>query len=349
VAAAPDFFEAWAELAYLQEQRGHWQSAEQAYEKALALDPGNQEILLRMIVISLHLKDPGTALNLARQGPQGPGFLLTAAAMFMTEAFFKEAGAVLDLAEQVPGMPVEINFYHAALAFEYHRDFPRAISHLEHIPETSKYHDRALRMKSQIQFEYGDVAAAFQTITQAAEIYPEQQELWFARVQLLIYDDRLEEATEVMRDMHLRWPYDPEVAFRLASLLHTLDHREEAMTMMEAILQENPDHAEALNYVGYILADENRDLDRALQLVLKANKLAPDRIHITDSVAWAYYRLGMLDEAWEAISYAIELGGNDPIIWDHYAAIAVALGKKEEAEKGEARASALREQQEDGE
>lgn len=53
------------------------------------------------------------------------------------------------------------------------------------------------------------------------------------------------------------------------------------------------------NYYGYLLIDHEIDIAKGLGLVLKAYWLNPKSPYITDSVAWAYYKLNRCDEAKE--------------------------------------------------
>ena len=127
-------------------------------------------------------------------------------------------------------------------------------------------------------------------------------------------------------------------------LLDTLKRRDEALAAMEALLAAHPDNFQALNYIGYTLADENRDLARALELLHRADKLAPNRAYILDSLAWALFRSGDTAKAWDTIrrSVASTDGATEPAIWDHYGDIASALGLKDEARKGWTRALELK-------
>lgn len=63
---------------------------------------------------------------------------------------------------------------------------------------------------------------------------------------------------------------------------------------MEAVIDRWPDNAQALNYVGYTLADDNRDLPRALDLLNRAVELSPETDYMLDSLAWVHYRAGPL-------------------------------------------------------
>lgn len=122
------------------------------------------------------------------------------------------------------------------------------------------------------------------------------------------------------------------MAFLLGSLLDESGDKKEAFKVMEHILTLHPDNHQALNYVGYTLADENRELERALALLVKADELSPDQAYIVDSLAWALYRLDKNEEALIQIRRAVKLDENaDASIWEHYGDIASKAGLKDEA------------------
>ena len=101
---------------------------------------------------------------------------------------------------------------------------------------------------------------------------------------------------------------------------------------MEQLLALHPDNYQALNYVGYTLAEENRDLDRAMTLLVRANEIAPNMSYIVDSLAWAYYKAGKIDDALKEIRRAVTLDEHtDASIWEHYGDIAAQAGLKDEA------------------
>jgi tetratricopeptide (TPR) repeat protein len=73
-----------------------------------------------------------------------------------------------------------------------------------------------------------------------------------------------------------------------------LEKMEDALLSM---LKSNPDDANALNALGYSLADRNTRLTEALYLINKANQLNPNNPFILDSLGWVNYRLGNNDLA----------------------------------------------------
>lgn len=66
---------------------------------------------------------------------------------------------------------------------------------------------------------------------------------------------------------------------------------------LQKALASNPEHIQALNALGYIWAEQNKNLKQALAYIEKAHQLEPDNAAILDSLGWVLYRLGRNDEA----------------------------------------------------
>ena len=82
-------------------------------------------------------------------------------------------------------------------------------------------------------------------------------------------------------------------------------------------LKLDPNDAFTLNYLGYWWADENRNLDQAIELIIKAVSLEPSSGYFADSLGWVFFKMGEYDKAVEWLEKAIQLTPTDPIIADH--------------------------------
>ena len=90
--------------------------------------------------------------------------------------------------------------------------------------------------------------------------------------------------------------------------------------------------AESLNYVGYMWADRNEKLDRALEFIERAVKLDPKNAAFLDSLAWVYFRLNQPKKALDYILRSIEQTEEpDATLYDHLGDIRQALGQNKEA------------------
>ncbi|MBV9123040.1 MAG: tetratricopeptide repeat protein [Planctomycetes bacterium] len=112
---------------------------------------------------------------------------------------------------------------------------------------------------------------------------------------------------------------------------HELDKAEEQLRL---ILKDDPNDVSANNDLGYLLADEGKDLEEAELLIRKAMEVdreqrkakakedpTADQDHAAyiDSLGWVLFRRGHLEEAREQLERAVSLpeGADDPVVWDH--------------------------------
>jgi tetratricopeptide (TPR) repeat protein len=96
-------------------------------------------------------------------------------------------------------------------------------------------------------------------------------------------------------------------------------------------LKLNPDQPQVLNYLGYSWIDQDMHLEPALMMIEKAVEAMPQDGYIVDSLGWAFYKLGRIDEAVEQMEKAVQLRPNDPEINDHLGDVYWKAGRKLEA------------------
>jgi len=86
---------------------------------------------------------------------------------------------------------------------------------------------------------------------------------------------------------------------------------------MKELLKTNPEHVEALNFIGYSYAEMGTNLDEAETYVTKALEISPNKGYIIDSLGWIYYKKGKLEKALELLLKAARLTSNDPEVMEH--------------------------------
>lgn len=119
--------------------------------------------------------------------------------------------------------------------------------------------------------------------------------------------------------------------FYLAAAVDQSGRRGKAIKILEDLVKGDVGVPEAYNYLGYLYVEEGRDLDRAIILINKALSFSPENGAYLDSLGWAYFKKGMLDEAFEKISMAVEILPEDPIINEHMGDVYSDLGDSEKA------------------
>ncbi len=96
------------------------------------------------------------------------------------------------------------------------------------------------------------------------------------------------------------------------------------------LIKRNPSYHQAMNYLGYSLADRGKDLDYARELIEQAVTMLPDNSAYLDSYGWVFYRLGEYDNALKHLLRAVELD-SDPVIFDHLGDTYQAMGETNSA------------------
>jgi tetratricopeptide (TPR) repeat protein len=92
-----------------------------------------------------------------------------------------------------------------------------------------------------------------------------------------------------------------------------------------------PDQPLLLNFLGYSKLEHHEDLDSAEAMIRKASELAPDDASITDSLGWAQFKRGKLEEAVSTLQRAAEKDPDQADIQEHLGDALYKSGRRYEA------------------
>lgn len=109
---------------------------------------------------------------------------------------------------------------------------------------------------------------------------------------------------------------------------------------LEQLLKRVPDSPEYLNFYGYLLAEQGRELERAESMIRQALAADPDNGAYIDSLGWVYYQRGDLERALEELIRAVNIVGDDPVVLEHLGDCLRDLGQIQEARRTYERARA---------
>jgi len=122
--------------------------------------------------------------------------------------------------------------------------------------------------------------------------------------------DKAEQLSTKTEDKEYIW-------FLRGSTFEREKHYAEAEEQFKKVLASDPEHASALNYLGYMLADQNMKLEEALGYIKRAVDLDPANGAYLDSLGWAYFRLGKYELAEDSLLKASQKINTDPTVHDH--------------------------------
>jgi tetratricopeptide (TPR) repeat protein len=123
---------------------------------------------------------------------------------------------------------------------------------------------------------------------------------------------------------------DQDLLYGRAMLLADMDRVKEAEADLRVIVTADPNNADALNALGYTLADRTDRYAEAQVLIEKALRLQPDSPAFLDSLGWVQHHLGRDAEALRNLRRAFSLQ-KDPEIAAHLGEVLWLGGDKDGA------------------
>ena len=275
-----------------------------------------------------------------------------------------QALAELNRLKSVAEQPQRVDLTIARL-YARQKQFGKAINIVEKILAKENLSE-ARYFLAVLQVQQGRLEKALQQIRQIESTAPEFGDALLLQVRILREQDKIEEAKQLLQDQidggKLRnselyimlaalhqlegrddlskkvllqgveaFPKDADLLYEYGLMLESDGDHEAALGIMEKIIELKPDHAAALNFVGYSWADTKVNLDQALDYIQRAIELKPENGYIHDSLGWVYYRLGKLDQAIKALEKAVKLSPEDAAILEHLGDVYLESGRVREA------------------
>jgi tetratricopeptide (TPR) repeat protein len=126
----------------------------------------------------------------------------------------------------------------------------------------------------------------------------------------------------------------PQVYAAKSYIAYTKKETEESVSLLEKAIAIDPENANALNSLGFLLADAGKDILKALSLCKRAVHLKPDNPAYLDSLGWAYFKIGKVEEARAYLRKALNLksGKGDNEIARHLKMVIDAVEAEEQSE-----------------
>lgn len=175
-----------------------------------------------------------------------------------------------------------------------------------------------------IYFLQKNYQKALESLDKVADI---DRDMDFYRLKAAILEEegRVDEAIYVIDEGLAKNPESEELLFSLAVLKEKKKDYKETIKILKRLIEINPENAVYLNFLGYLYADLNRNLDEAYKLIEKALQIDPENAAYLDSMGWVLYRLKRYAEAYEYQLKALRLSPEEKEMRDHMEAILNAL------------------------
>ncbi len=290
--------------------------------------------------------DVALLMEALKQGQPVPFTTVRSASDGMAEAYLLLASALLN--DDGDWLPL----IYARLALALRPDHPDAIllagqlldrldqfdlaqQVFDQMPQDDPQYLNAKLAKVSTLQRAGQTDDALAQLTALTQERPTSVLVFSALGDLLRREDRFAEAADAYgRAIDLLQSVEQRhwvLLYTHAIALERMGDFDRAEPVFRRTLEFVPEDPQVLNYLGYSLIEKGRNLDEALDMIKRAVAGDPESGYITDSLGWAYFRLGRYDDALPVMERAVELLPTDPILNDHLGDVYWAVGRQREA------------------
>jgi|GEM_PF-2936124 hypothetical protein len=138
----------------------------------------------------------------------------------------------------------------------------------------------------------GEQQKALTAMQQAYQDFNDSIEIGFYYALLLEDNKDYKQAGKVLEKLLEKQADNEEFLLSYAYTLQKTNNHKKMQKVLEQIINKNPKNDEALNFLGYYLVDQTKQIEKGGEYIKQAIALNPKNGATIDSLAWYYYKKG---------------------------------------------------------
>ena len=308
------------DLASLYHMGKKYKKSGEIYSRLVRLNPTNLVVRERLIDIYYKLGEEKKAEEqmdeLKSQSKPGDPMRQPLGLIYLRHGKFEQS--IVEFSQILSFRPEDYKTrYYLASAYEENQEKEKAIKHYRMIKPESDYFIDAQMHIAYILDSQKKHDEAIDVLQKAKDLNKEKIELYLMLSSIFETKKEYVKAMEIIEAGLMQDEKNIDLIFRRGVVLDKSGEKEKCIQEMRNILEIDPNHADALNYIGFTYAEQGIRLNEALVLIQKALKIKPNSGYIIDSLGWVYYQQGFYDKALSSLEKAASLTPNDPTIAEH--------------------------------
>jgi len=225
---------------------------------------------------------------------------------------YAEAAATLE--EMMDKFPGEVNPRYLTVLSSFYRRSNQSEKALEAVRRAVKLEPNDSEIQAQLATVLGDLGKLDEAVPifeKVIKAEPDNPMYEFMLGGLLIKFERNDEAIKLFQDMLKRNASKDEIVKLIHSNLSIIYVNQgdyaKGQAELEKVIERFPDDPGVNNDLGYLYAEQGKNLEKAEAMIRKALQDDPDNYAFLDSLGWVLFKLGKFQEAVEPLEKAVEL------------------------------------------
>ena len=177
---------------------------------------------------------------------------------------------------------------------------------------------RMVRLRAQALLKAGKAADANKLLEDGVARQPQAREFVVGLADLYADQKRTADAVRMLEQARKTFGDDQALTMRLANVYEGAGRLDEAEKELRRLMSDDPLNADAMNSLGYMLAERGVRLPEAVDLAQRAVKIEPGNPAYLDTLGWALFKQGRTDEAAEPLGKAATMLTGNSVIQDHH-------------------------------
>lgn len=227
---------------------------------------------------------------------------------------------------------VSIAYYYLGEMAEKNNDVLRAMEHYRRVTEGEEYL-YAVAAYCRLAIKENNLTGCLLHLDSERKRLPEFAiKLYVYEASVMLEQKQYNAGIALLNRALASHAQDIDLLYSRSLLLETQGDLAGAEKDLRSILDKQPENANGLNALGYMLANRTDRLDEAFSLINRALELEPDNAAITDSMGWVLYKLGKPAEALPYLEKAMQQMPSHEVA-AHLGEVLWILGNQKQARK----------------
>ncbi len=238
------------------------------------------------------------------------------ALILLEKKIYQEAAKKLEEVLELAPESDKVRYYLGAVYEELNQP-DKAVENFKRVPPASSFYGDAIIHAVLLEKRSGNIKEAIELVQRSIDAKDDNVSFHTLFISLLDEDKQFAQANRAAEQALKKFPENAQVHFFGGVVADRLGDRDRMVSSMRRVVELDPNHVQALNYLAFTWADARQNLAEAEKMSRRAVELEPTDGFIIDTLGWIYFQQGKYKEAMKYLEVAYKYQPEVAIIAEH--------------------------------